>query len=117
MAISELAIFKPTLKLDDATQIAWAQELARTYPAAAVLMAINQIKHSEAEWVNFGIIATEARRVAAKTDTRYRPHADPRRLTVTQLQQATFDGSSAAANLLKQGQIEDLARRQKRLTE
>jgi len=102
---------KPTLKLDDDTHLFWARKLAATYEIDDVLMAIEQVIHSSVEFVNLGTIAEEARRVKARRATSvYSPFGDPKRLTVTQLRDAAFDGNETAAQMLSEKQKQELRR-------
>lgn len=107
-ALSELALFKPTLKLDMQTQAVWAEQLASNYQLKFVLMAIEQLKHSPAQWVNFGEIATEARRLKAASGESYAPHANPKRLTSTELESAVRCKQIAAIEHAKVDQMKRL---------
>lgn len=112
LKLSELAMAKPTLKLDDDTHIYWARKLASVYELDDILMAIEQVIQSSVEFVNLGTIAEEARRVKAKRPTTvYSPFGDPKKLTVSQLRDAAFDGNESAAQLLKQQQSKALGMR------
>ncbi len=112
LKLSELAMAKPTLKLDDDTHVYWAQKLASDYELDDILMAIEQAIQSSVEFVNLGTIAEEARRVKAKRPTTvYSPFGDPKKLTVSQLRDAAFDGNESAAQLLKQQQAKALSMR------
>ena len=102
--LSELILFKPTMRLDDDTKLVWAHAFMKTYRVECVIQAIEQIKHSSCEWVNFGTIAEEARRVEAASCLAYRPFADPKRLTISQLRDAAADGNEPAAQRLKNDQ-------------
>jgi hypothetical protein len=102
--LSELVLFKPTLKLDDDTKLVWAGSFLKTYRLESVIQAIEQIKHSSCEWVNFGMIAEEARRVDAANSRDYRPFHDPKRLTLSQLREAAADGNEPAAQRLQNDQ-------------
>lgn len=109
--MSELAMAKPTLKLDDETHLFWARKLAADYETDDVLMAIEQVMHSSVEFVNLGTIAEEARRIKARRPTLvYSPFGDPKRLTVTQLRDAAFDGNETAAQMLAEKQKQELRR-------
>lgn len=90
------------MKLDDDTKLIWAQSFLKTYRAECVIQAMEQIKHSSCEWVNFGTIAEETRRVEAASSVAYRPFADPRRLTISQLREAAADGDEQATQRLRQ---------------
>lgn len=114
-ALSELALFKPTLKLDMETQAIWAEQLASNYSVKFVLMAIEQLKHSPAQWVNFGEIATEARRLKAAAGESYAPHANPKRLTSTELESAVRGKHIAAIEQVKLDQLKGLESRTKHL--
>ena len=105
--LSELKLFKTTLKLDDQVQFVWAEGLLKAYEFQHVVQAIEQMKHSDNEWVNFGTIATEARRIAAANSREYRPFANPKRLTISQLRKV------AAGNEVHQKVSNDKARRLK----
>lgn len=114
LKLSELAMAKPTLKLDDDTHAYWAQKLASDYELDDILMAIEQVIHSSVEFVNLGTIAEEARKVKAKRPTTvYSPFGDPKKLTVSQLRDAAFDGNESAAELLKQQQLKELSMRER----
>lgn len=115
IALSELAIFKPTLKLDMQAQAVWAEQLASNYPEKFVLMAIEQLKHSPAQWVNFGEIATEARRLKAASGDSYAPHANPKRLTSTELESAVRNKNIKAIEHAKVDQLRRLESRSKKL--
>jgi len=109
--LSELAMAKPTLKLDDETHLFWARKLAADYETDDVLMAIEQVMHSSVEFVNLGTIAEEARRIKARRPTLvYSPFGAPKRLTVTQLRDAAFDGNETAAQMLAEKQKQELRR-------
>ncbi len=102
--LSELILFKPSLKAsleDDDTKKVWAHAFLKTYNVDSVIQAMEQIKHSSCEWVNFGTIAEETRRIEAASSTVYRPFADPKRLTVSQLREAVADGCDQAAEQIK----------------
>ena len=110
LKLSELAMAKPTLKLDDDTHVYWAQKLSSDYELDDILMAIEQVIQSSVEFVNLGTIAEEARQVKAKRPTTvYSPFGDPKKLTVSQLRDAAFDGNESAAQLLKQQQSKALS--------
>jgi hypothetical protein len=68
------------------------------------MLAIEQAKHSSESFVNFGTLASEARRISEQLNPSYRPFADSKRLTVTQLQEAAFDGNEKATERLKHEQ-------------
>ena len=99
--LSELMVFKPSMKLDDDTKLVWAHSFLKTYRVECVIQAIEQIKHSSCEWVNFGTIAEETRRVEAASSLAYRPFADPKRLTISQLREAAADGDEKATQQLR----------------
>lgn len=102
---------KPTLKLDDDTHSYWARKLSTDYELDDVLMAIEQVIHSSVEFVNLGTIAEEARKVKARRPTTvYTPFGDTKRLTITQLRDAAFDGNETAAQMLVEQQKRDLKR-------
>lgn len=107
-ALSELALFKPTLKLDMQTQALWAEQLASSYSLRFVLLAIEQLKHSPVQWVNFGDIATEARRLKAVSGDSYAPHSDPKRMTFTELDNAVRNRNSKAIEYSKVQQMKKL---------
>jgi len=104
--LCELVVFKPTLErdLDAERALAWATELLKSYSYKACMLAIEQAKHSSESFVNFGTLATEARRISEQLNPSYRPFGDSKRLTVTQLQEAAFDGNEKAAERLKHEQ-------------
>ena len=109
--LSELAMAKPTLKLDDDTHAFWARKLAADYDVDDVLMAIEQVMHSSVEFVNLGTIAEEARKVRARRPTTvYAPFGDTKRLTITQLRDAAFDGNESAAQMLVEKQKQEMKR-------
>lgn len=109
--LSELAMAKPTLKLDDETHLFWARKLATDYELDDVLMAIEQVIHSSVEFVNLGTIAEEARKVKARRPTTvYAPFGDTKRLTITQLRDAAFDGNESAAQMLIEQQKKEMNR-------
>ena len=111
--LSELILAKPALKLDDQTHKFWARKLSTDYELDDVLMAIEQVIHSSVEFVNLGTIAEEARKVRARRPTTvYAPFGDTKRLTITQLRDAAFDGNESAAQMLAQQQKKDLKRLQ-----
>lgn len=99
-------MFKPTLErdLDDDRTAAWASALLKSYSFEASVLAIEQAKHSAESFVNFGTLATEARRISDNLNPAYRPFSDSKRLTVTQLQESAFDGNEKAAERLKSEQ-------------
>ena len=110
-ALSELALLKPTLKLDDETHALWTRQLLAVYPVQSILMAIEQVKHSDIEWVNFGTIATEARRLRAASGDNYAPHANPKRLSMSQLRSAIDHRSQNAIQYVKNRQQHALSHR------
>lgn len=104
-------MFKPTLErdLDEERAIVWAGELLKTYTFDACAMAIEQMKHSSDQFVNFGAIATEARKITEAINPVYRPFGDSKRLTVSQLRVAAFEGNERAAERLKSEQHKRLS--------
>jgi hypothetical protein len=101
-----LVVFKPTLErdLDEERAIVWAGALLKSYSLQSCMLAIEQAKHSPDAFVNFGTLATEARKISEKLNPVYKPFSDSSRLTVTQLQQAAFEGNERAAERLKHEQ-------------
>ncbi len=111
--LSELALAKPTLKLDDKTHAFWARKLSSDYELDDILMAIEQVIHSSMEFVNLGTIAEEARKVKARRPTTvYAPFGDTKRLTIKQLRDAAFDGNETAAQMLVENAKKGLKRLQ-----
>lgn len=110
--LSELVVFKPTLDkdLDDDRKVLWAEALLKLYSLKACVLAIEQMKNSAEQWVTYGTISTEARRIAASINPVYAPFSDPKRLTVTQLQAACANGNEAAAERIKAEQHQGLKR-------
>jgi hypothetical protein len=106
--LAELAVFKPTLNLEAETKLAWAKSLLTNYGLRYSILAIEQVKHSSKDFVQFGTIAEECRRIMFKES--YSPYGDPTRLTITQLRIAAADGSEEAGQILKIGQLKDLKR-------
>lgn len=102
-------MFKPSLQLDKDAQLAWANSLLTNYELGHAVQAIEQLKHSDCEWINFGKIATECRRISAATSNEYRPFHNPSRLTMSQLRIAAAEGDEVSMQRLKGEQIKRLA--------
>lgn len=83
--ISELALFKPTLQLSDEQKLLWAQEFLRVYSVDHVIQAIEVLKHRSDQFLNFGNIAEEVRKIEARSSRDYRPNFDPGTIAANRL--------------------------------